>query len=72
MYSETLFVQTRINRNLCYLTQNFWEQISPNVFTPLIQKSRCLTLTQKFRNGYVKSTEKAAKPDYTSCYLVIY
>jgi len=72
MYSETLFVQTRINRNLCYLTKNFWEHISPNVFTPLIQKSRCLTLTQKFKNGYVKSTEKAAKPDCTSCYLVIY
>ena len=36
-------------------------RLFPMHFTPLIWKSRCLTLTQKFRNGYVKSIEKKAK-----------
>jgi len=32
----------------------------------------CLTQTQKFKNRYVISIEKNAKPHYANCYLVVY
>jgi len=54
LYSQASFVQTPINRNPCYPTQNCWDGFLPVHFIPLIWKPRCLTPTWKFRNGNVK------------------
>jgi len=72
-YCQASFIRTLKNQNSYYPTQNWQEQISPtpNAFHLLIWKPRCLIPRQKFRDRYVKSIEKNAKPDYTKCFLVV-
>jgi len=61
------FVRTPINQNPRYPKQIAKNSFIPMHFTPLIWKSRYLTPTQKFRNGYAISIEKTLNRITPTC-----